>query len=115
MFAGLGFTIIGAFAGPRDFSSLAWFWCPAAGFFAGVYGLFTMYLPPLFPILLRTTGAGFCYNIGRIAAAAGSVIFGLLAPVDDFRGALLWSGVIGLAAAVGSLWLPERTHEDEAA
>ena len=28
-----------------------------------------MYLPPLFPTLLRTTGAGLSYNIGRIAAA----------------------------------------------
>ena len=26
-----------------------------------------------FPTLLRTTGAGFCYNIGRIAAAVGTV------------------------------------------
>ena len=44
-----------------------------------------MYLPPLFPTLLRTTGAGFCYNIGRIAAAVASIVFGLLAPVGDMR------------------------------
>lgn len=114
MFAGLGFGIAGAFIVPRGFSALAWFWCPLVGFFSGVFGLFTMYLPPLFPTLLRTTGAGFCYNIGRIAAAVASVVFGLLAPVGDFRGALLWSAALGLAAAVGSLWLPVRTHEDEA-
>ena len=115
MFAGLGLSIIGAFGAPRGFAPLAWFWCPLVGLFAGVYGLFTMYLPPLFPTLLRTSGAGFCYNIGRIAAAVASVVFGLLAPVGDFRGALLWSGVIGIAAALGSLWLPERTQEEEPA
>ena len=53
--------------------------------FSGVFGLFTMYLPPLFPTLLRTTGAGFCYNIGRIAAAFGTVFFGLFTRVGDFR------------------------------
>ena len=73
-----------------------------------------MYLPPLYPTLLRTTGAGFCYNIGRIAAAVASVVFGWLAPVGDFRGALLWSGGLAFAAAAAALALPVRTHEDEA-
>ncbi len=114
MFAGLGAGIIGAFAVPREFGEMAWFWCPMVGFFSGVFGLFTMYLPPLFPTLLRTTGAGFCYNIGRIAAGVASVVFGWFAPVGDFRSALLWSGAIAFAATVASFWLPERTHENEA-
>ncbi len=113
MFAGLGFSVFGAFIVPRDFAALAWFWCPLVGFFSGVFGLFTMYLPPLFPTLLRTSGAGFCYNIGRIAAGVASVVFGWLAPVGDFRRALLWTAALGLAAAVASCWLPTRTHEDE--
>lgn len=48
---------------------------PVIGLAQGAFALFTMCLPPLFPTLLRTTGAGFCYNIGRIIAAAGTVIF----------------------------------------
>jgi predicted MFS family arabinose efflux permease len=111
MLAGLGLGIIGAFAVPRGFGALAWFWCPLVGFFSGVFGLFTMYLPPLFPTLLRTTGAGFCYNIGRIAAAVASVVFGLFAPVGDFRLALLASSGLALAAATGAWWLPETNHE----
>jgi MFS family permease len=113
-FIGLGASIFGAFVVPREFGPLAWFWLPIGGFFGGVFGLFTMYLPPLFPTLLRTTGAGFCYNIGRIAAAIAQVLFGVLAPVGDLRGALLWVSAIAAAAAVGSCWLPERTHENEA-
>lgn len=113
MFIGLAAGIGGAYLVPRGFGALAWFWLPIGGFFGGVFGLFTMYLPPLFPTLLRTTGAGFCYNIGRIAAAVASIVFGLLAPVGDFRGALLWVSVIA-AAALCSWWLPERTHENEA-
>jgi MFS family permease len=114
MFVGLAASIFGAFVVPRGFAALAWFWLPIGGFFGGVFGLFTMYLPPLFPTLLRTSGAGFCYNIGRIAAAVASIVFGLLAPVGDFRGALLWVSSIAVAAAVCSWWLPERTHENEA-
>jgi MFS family permease len=106
LFLGLGSAMVAAFTVPREFAALAWFWLPIGGFFGGVFGLFTMYLPPLFPILLRTTGAGFCYNIGRLAAAAASIIFGLLAPVGDFRSALLWVGAI--AAAVCAWWLPEK-------
>ena len=39
----------------------------------GVFGSFTYYLPELFPTRLRGTGAGFCYNVGRIVAAGGPV------------------------------------------
>jgi len=106
MFWGLFASMAGAFIVPRDFAALAWFWVPLTGFFSGVFGLFTMYLPPLFPVLLRTTGAGFCYNIGRLAAAAASVVFGWLAPVGDFRTALFASSGLALAAALVSIRLP---------
>lgn len=114
MFIGLAGGIFGSYIAPREFGALAWFWLPVGGFFGGLFGLFTMYLPPLFPTLLRTTGAGFCYNIGRSAAAVAQIVFGILAPVGDLRGALLWTSAIAAAAALFSWWLPERTHENEA-
>jgi len=111
MFAGLFAGMAGAFIVPRGFGELAWFWVPLVGFFSGVFGLFTMYLPPLFPTLLRTTGAGFCYNIGRMAAAVASIVFGWLAPVDDFRLALFYSSALALVAVVWGFWLPEESRE----
>jgi MFS family permease len=33
---------------------------------------FSIYLPELFPSSLRSSGVSFCYNVGRLAAAAGS-------------------------------------------
>src|SRR3546814_7095750 len=42
----------------------------------GVFGSFTYYLPELFPTRLRATGAGFCYNIGRVIAAVGPFMVG---------------------------------------
>ena len=104
----LGFFIsfMGAYAVPRDYNSLI-MWLALIGLFSGVFGLFTMYLPPLFPTLLRTTGAGFCYNIGRIAAAFGTVFFGLFAKVGDFRVALFSVGFLIPVAMVFAWILPE--------
>jgi hypothetical protein len=72
-----------------------------------------MYLPPLFPTLLRTTGAGFSYNIGRIAAAVGTVVFGLLSPIGDKRIALLYSGCLFLPAALFALAMPSGEFQAE--
>jgi hypothetical protein len=69
-----------------------------------------MYMPPLFPTLLRTTGAGFCYNIGRLAAAGATIVLVFL-PVPDLRHALLWTGGPLLAAACVGLMLPEHQAE----
>jgi MFS family permease len=107
LFTGMFLSVVGAFAVPRGFAGLAWFWMPLIGFFSGVFGLFTMYLPPLFPTLLRTTGAGFCYNIGRICAAAASLIFGWVAPVGDYRLALLVASIPIFAAALWTIRLPD--------
>jgi predicted MFS family arabinose efflux permease len=94
----------------RDYRSVLW--ClPALGASSGLFGLFTMYLPPLFPTLLRTTGAGFCYNIGRIAAAVGTVFFGLFREVGDFRFALMYASFLFLPAAAAAMFLPEPPDE----
>ena len=78
------------------------------GAFQGVFSLFTMCLPPLFPILLRTTGAGFCYNIGRIVAAAGTVFFGIFVKVGDYRTALLYAGFLFVPSALVAMLLPQE-------
>jgi len=80
----------------------------AIGFTQGVFGLFTMCLPPLFPTLLRTTGAGFCYNIGRIFAAAGTVFFGIFAHVGDYTQCLFYASFLFIPVAILSYWLPQE-------
>jgi MFS family permease len=105
MFAAYFVAMLGAYWTPRGYHTLLW-WLPAIGFCQGVFALFTMYLPPLFPTLLRTTGAGFCYNIGRITAAFGTVFFGLFSKVGDQRIALLCAGWLFLPAAIISISLP---------
>jgi MFS family permease len=98
-------AMTGAYGVTRDHVALLG-WFPLIGFCQGAFALFTMYLPPLFPTLLRTTGAGFCYNIGRIFAAFGTVFFGFFSDVGDYRTALLYAGLLFLPGAVIALFLP---------
>jgi MFS family permease len=95
-----------AYCVPRSLGEM-WFWFVAISSFHGIFALFTMYLPPLFPTLLRTTGAGFCYNFGRIVAALGTVFFGTFSSVGDFRLALLYASFLFLPAAAAAWLLPE--------
>jgi MFS family permease len=83
------------------------------GMCQGVFGLFTMCLPPLFPTLLRTTGAGFCYNFGRIAAAGGTVFFGIFNKVGDYRLAFFYAAFLFAPAALCGLLLPEPDSESQ--
>jgi MFS family permease len=106
-------SMVATYGAPIDRDNL-WYGFTAIGLCQGVFALFTMYLPPLFPTLLRTTGAGFCYNIGRIAAGLGTVFFGLFSNVGDYRLALLYAGFLFLPAA-GIAWLlPESADERSA-
>ena len=102
-----------AYGVPRAHGELFWL-LALPGLFQGLFALFTMYLPPLFPTLLRTTGAGFCYNIGRVVSALGVVFFGLFQKLGDYRLTLLWAGVLFLPAALFALFLPELRHEESA-
>jgi MFS family permease len=107
-------SLAAAYGGERPHAHLYW-WLVGPGFFQGLFALFTMYLPPLFPTLLRTTGAGFCYNIGRVVSAVGVVFFGLFQQVGDYRRTLLYAGMLFLPAALLALRLPEREAEGQAA
>jgi hypothetical protein len=56
----------------------------------GIFGAFSFYLPELFPMKLRGTGAGFCYNAGRIITAAFPFLVGVIVvsgvnPMDVLR------------------------------
>ena len=101
-----GLAMGGAFAQPQSLN-VAFAWFVLIGLCQGVFGLFTMCLPPLFPTLLRTTGAGFCYNIGRLVAAGGTVFFSLFTKVGDVREALLYAAFLFAPAALLARWMPE--------
>ena len=111
MYFGFIVAMTATFAVARPWASLVWFWFPFVGFFSGVFGLFTMYLPPLFPTLLRTTGAGFCYNIGRLASALGVGFSGVITRGVDFRTTLFCASFLFVPALLVALILPEPPDE----
>jgi MFS family permease len=81
----------------------------------GVFGTFPFYLPELFPARLRATGAGFCYNIGRLIASGGPLFVGMVSARAGGSSAvlsstLLWVGVIPLLAALGAKYFIVETR-----
>lgn len=63
---------------PRSFNHVLWL-LPLLGFFNnGIFSGFAIYLPELYPTRIRATGAGWCFNVGRVLAAAGPFLTGFL-------------------------------------
>jgi len=63
----------------KTFNQIFWM-LPMMGFCQlALFGGYAIYFPELFPTRLRSTGTSFCYNVGRLVAAAGPSILGLLA------------------------------------
>ena len=81
----------------------------------GIFGAFTFYLPELFPVRIRATGAGFCYNTGRVLAALGPLVIGWVTSAAGgsataLMQVLLWLGVVPLAAALLSRFVIVETR-----
>jgi len=77
-FTGAALSAPMIFLGPWTLSQMLLL-LPFLGFFTlGIYAGFPIYLLELFPTHLRTTGAGFCFNIGRVVSAAGPFLTGVV-------------------------------------
>lgn len=83
--------------------------CGFAAFFSlGLFGLFPMYIPPLFPTLVRTLGAGITYNTGRLIAGVGAFFGGAIAAyAGGPHRAIFWTGFLYVAGVVVALFIPE--------
>jgi hypothetical protein len=102
------FAIYFAFSAAAIFAAFGMDWPPEVRLYLyffiglsvfGVFGSFTFYLPELFATRLRGTGAGFCYNVGRVVAAAGPFIVGAVAArgVDQALQAISYVALVPLA------------------
>ena len=83
---------------------------PVYGFFTwGPQAGFAIYFPELFPARLRSTGAGFCFNGGRLLASSVLVFSGWLKglPGLDLRMAVTLMSSLFLIGIVIALRLPE--------
>ena len=100
----------------RETSDLYWM-LPLMGFGQlGVFGVFAVYLPELFPTSLRSTGTSFCYNVGRLVAALGPFTLSKLTSsyggdMEAFRTAGLWVSLVLLLGIVVLPMLPETKDQ----
>ena len=86
---------------------------PVYGFFAlGIHAGYAVYFPELFPTHLRSTGASFCFNGGRLLAASMLFVAGSLKEKYPLNEAMSWLGCIFLVGVVVVLFLPETRDED---
>jgi MFS family permease len=78
---------------------------PILGFFNnGIFSGFPIYLPELYPTRLRATGAGFCFNAGRVLASVSPFVTGsLVAALGSFNKA---AATIALIYLLGLAILP---------
>jgi len=82
---------------------------PILGFFTnGIFSGFPIYFPELFPTRLRATGAGFCFNAGRLLASAGPFLTGsLVAALGGFGRAASTVALVYLLGLFILIFAPE--------
>ncbi len=79
MFAASMATYMLLFSQPMTLHNVYFVMGAAAFFPLGLFGMFPCYIPPLFPTMVRTLGAGFTYNAGRLISSVGAYYGGLIA------------------------------------
>ncbi|WP_447977568.1 MFS transporter [Candidatus Nitrospira bockiana] len=96
------------FSTPHSFAQVLML-LPILGFFNnGIFSGFPIYLPELYPTPLRATGAGFCFNAGRVLASVGPFLTGLLvSTLGGFGHAVAAVSLIYLAGLLILPFAPE--------
>jgi len=103
-----GLSVLAAFGLDMDPRTRLYMYFPIGLTVFGVFGAFTYYLPELYPTRLRGTGAGFCYNAGRMIAAIGPFVVGSVASrgAGALGGALQVLFYVGFVPLAGLLVMP---------
>jgi MFS family permease len=103
MLAGASVTLPAAFLIPNTYTQ-SLLLLPLLGFFSnGMFSGFPIYLPELYPTRIRATGAGFCFNVGRVLAASGPFLTGYL--ITQFGTFARAASSIALVYVLGALIL----------
>lgn len=115
-FAASALSVAAAFGLEMDAHTRLYLYFPIGLSVFGVFGSFTYYLPELFPTRLRGTGAGFCYNAGRVITAAGPFLVGSIASrgtnaLESAMAVLFWVSAVPALGLLALPWVVETKGE----
>lgn len=109
LFAAALASYVWLFREPLTPESAYWRTSVPAFFSLGLFGLFPLYIPPLFPTLVRTLGAGFTYNAGRLVSAIGAAAGGWIAvEAGGPHRAILWTAMLYVPGLLVAIMCPVR-------
>ena len=93
----------------QDASKMALMVClPIFGFFTvGMHAGYAVYFPELYPTRLRGTGAGFCFNMGRLGTAAAFFGFAAMTSPPSPETKAMWLAPLFLLGVVVVLFAKE--------
>jgi hypothetical protein len=88
---------------------------PLVGFATlSLFGGYSIYFPEIYPTRLRSSGTGFCYNVGRILAALVIILkdpirgaFESFGFAEPFRSVSVLLASVYLLGLVVLIWAPE--------
>ena len=81
-FAGAALAALVLFMGTTQFSSIIYLKTSFLSLFFGVsQGILMGYIPELFPVQVRSTATGICFNAGRMITALAVFFVGVLVPI----------------------------------
>lgn len=98
-------VMLAIYAMTENHTTLLWMG-PAYAFFMAFVGLMGSYYGELFPTRIRTTGSGFCFNVGRGCSAFAPVILGSIATSYSLQTSILICTIPFLLAGVATAFLP---------
>jgi MFS family permease len=86
---------------------------PLFGFVTlSIHSGYAIYFPELFPSHLRSTGASFCFNAGRLLAAPVLILSGLVKTQYPLADAIALMGVLFLLGLAVLAFLPETRGQE---
>jgi MFS family permease len=85
---------------------------PVLGFFTnGVFALYSVWLPEMFPSIHRASGAGFAFSLGRILGAVGPISVGALVGLTgSYPTAIMLVSLIYVIGLPFTMWSVETAH-----
>ena len=82
-------------------------------FFGLSQGVLMVYIPELFPTLVRSTGTGICFNVGRIVTATAVFFVGILVPILGGYGNAVFAFAFMYVIGIFVAWFGPETRGKE--